>query len=63
MIAFFSRLLCWLLFCASVFAANALRSVTWGYDAQVQVSRQAQGGLMRAMNLKPGDQYRVVIVP
>jgi hypothetical protein len=25
--------------------------------------QNAQGGLIRAMNLKPGDQYRVVIVP
>jgi hypothetical protein len=25
--------------------------------------QQAQGGLLRAMNLKPGDRYRVVIAP
>lgn len=57
MIAFFSRLLCWLLFCAPVFAANALPSVTWGYDAQAQASEPYDGGAT------PGFSYDSVSTP
>jgi RHS repeat-associated protein len=35
---------------------------SWVGHVPVQ-QQQAQGGLIRAMNLKPGDRYRVVIVP
>jgi hypothetical protein len=44
MIAFFSRLLCWLLFCASLFAANVLPPATWGYDARAQLIDVYDGG-------------------
>ncbi|MBI3757350.1 MAG: hypothetical protein HY267_05175 [Deltaproteobacteria bacterium] len=43
MTAFFSRLLCWLLFCASLFEANALPSITWGYDALTKPSAAYDG--------------------
>lgn len=44
--------------------ASSLQGGAGSWVGHIPVSQQqAQGGLIRAMNLKPGDQYRVVIVP
>ncbi len=44
--------------------ASSLQGGGGSWVGHIPVSQQqAQGGLIRAMNLKPGDQYRVVIVP
>jgi hypothetical protein len=44
--------------------ASSLQGGAGSWVGHIPVGQQqAQGGLIRAMNLKPGNQYRVVIVP